>query len=113
MDRPVEWGAESFDDVLDVLHDIVLWELTPPRWAQVEQLLVRIAAAHAAGDAAELRVAAAELERIGPARALRIGSTTIAGIPEPVLERRHTLVRVLTGEQPPERPAGSGDWPAR
>jgi hypothetical protein len=110
MDRPVEWDAATLDDVLDVLHDIVLWELTPARWAQVEQLLDRVAAAHAAGDTEELRVIAADLERSGPTRALRIGSTTITGIPERVLDRRHALVHALSREQPP---TGPGPRPTR
>ncbi|WP_305785579.1 CATRA system-associated protein [Symbioplanes lichenis] len=120
------WDAETVGDALDVLQDLVLWQLVPDRWSQVDRLLGRIAAAFAAGDADEVRAAVAYLELSGPVRALRIGTAGVDGIPEPVLERRNTLVHALVREQRRAAPAStseqrraapteesSGDHPAR
>lgn len=101
---------ETVDDALDVLQDIVLWELTGPRWQQVEQILERIGTALAVGDPAALRDAVADLELSGPTRTLRIGGTGTRGIPEPVFDRRNTLVHSLGQEQakPPVEGGSSG-----
>lgn len=114
MERPGGWDAETVDDALDVLHDLVLWELVPERWAQVDRLLARIAAAFAAGDADELRQTLADLELSGPVRALRIGGTAVNGVPEPVLDRRNNLVHTLSQERrtPPAK-GGHADQPPR
>jgi hypothetical protein len=101
MDRLDDWDAETVGDALDVLQDLVLWELAPPRWAQVERILDRIATALAARDAEDLRDAIADLELSGPVRALLIGRDGMGGIPEPVLDRRNELVHALTREQSP------------
>jgi hypothetical protein len=106
MERPGGWDAETVDDALDVLQDLVLWELVPERWDQVDHLLTRIAQAFAAGDADELRQTLADLELSGPVRALRIGGTPVNGIPEPVLDRRNTLVHNLSQER--RRPPAEG-----
>jgi hypothetical protein len=117
MDRPEDWDAETVDDALDVLQDLVLWELAPQRWEQVGEILERITAALAARDADDLREAVADLELSGPVRALRIGSASTGGIPEPVFDRRNTLVHSLSNEQSrrsattPE--GGRGDKPPR
>ena len=103
---------ETVDDALDVLQDIVLWELTPARWQQVEQIIERIGVALSTGDTGGLRSAVADLELSGPTRALRIGSTTIQGIAEPVLERRNSLVHALektSKGDPGPRPEGARD----
>ncbi|MEV7628708.1 CATRA system-associated protein [Actinoplanes sp. NPDC089786] len=100
MDNRAGLDRETVDDALDVLRDIVLWELTPQRWEQVTLILGRLADALAAGDPEELRDAVADLELSGPTRALRIGGTETGGIPEPVLERRNTLVHSLSRDQP-------------
>jgi CATRA-associated small protein len=110
MDRLDEWDAETVGDALDVLQDLVLWELAPQRWAQVEQILDRIAQALGARDAEDLRDAIADLELSGPVRVLRIGSAGVGGIPEPVLDRRNSLVHALSQEQPAgPAPAPEGD----
>ncbi len=99
MTPPEDWDAETVGDALDVLQEIVLWELLPERWEQVGRILDRITAALAANDVEDLRDAVADLELTGPVRALRIGGTGERGIPEPVLERRNTLVHALTEER--------------
>ena len=108
------WDTETVDDALDVLQDLVLWELVPERWELVDRLLGRIGAAFVAGDADELREAVADLELSGPVRALRIGGTTVQGIPEPVLDRRNTLVHTLSQQRPKPPAEGRRDeQPAR
>ena len=114
MGHPDDWDAESVGDALDVLRDLLWWELVPARWERVDRLLVRIAAAFAAGDATELREAVADLELSGPVKAIRIGSTAVAGIPEPVLDRRNTLVHTLSQQRPkPPAEGGRDEQPAR
>jgi len=114
MERPEDLDAETVDDALDVLQDLVLWELAPRRWEQVGEILDRITAALAAHDADDLREALAHLE-LSPVRALRIGSAGTTGIPQPVLDRRNTLVYRLGNEQSRRsatRPEGlRGDQP--
>jgi hypothetical protein len=117
MDRPEDWDTETADHALDLLQELVLWELAPQRWAQVGEILDRITTALAAHDADDLREAVADLELNGPIRALRIGSAGAGGIPEPVLDRRNTLVYSLSNQQS-RRPAttpegGRGDQPRR
>jgi hypothetical protein len=114
-----DWDAETVDDALDVLQDLASWELAPQRWEQVARILERIAAAAAARDAEDLRGAVADLELSGPVRALRIGGAGASGIPEPVLDRRNTLVHALSQERSPGSAtgpapeAGRGAEPAR
>jgi hypothetical protein len=124
MDRPEDWDAETVEEALVVLQDLVEWELGPQRWEQVGQILERITAALAAQDADDLREAVADLQLSSPSRALRIGSANTGGIPEPVLDRRNTLVYRLSNEhsrrsnEQSRRAAttpegGRGDQPAR
>jgi hypothetical protein len=109
MDGAEQWDDETVEDALDVLADVVLWELTPQRWERVAEILDGIGAAVAAGDADGLRSAVADLELGGPTRAFRIGSTTVSGISPPILERRNTLVHILRRRRAAEqRPASTG-----
>jgi hypothetical protein len=96
---PEAWDAETVQDTVNVLQDLVLWELSPQRWEHVAQLLRRIEAGLAARDADEVREAAAELELVGPVRILRIGSAGSTAIPQQLLDRRNTLVHALTRGQ--------------
>jgi hypothetical protein len=97
MDLP-----ETVQDAIDVLQDLVLWEMTAPRWEHVAEILARIEAAFVHGDADELREAVAELENSEPVRILPIGSKTVTGIPQPVLDRRNSLVHTLTAKRAAE-----------
>jgi hypothetical protein len=114
MENPEGLDRETVDDALDVLQDIVLWELTAPRWEQVGQILDRLGAAIAVADREGLRAAVADLELSGPTRALRIGGTGTRGIPEPVFDRRNNLVHSL-GQEKAKPPAegGSSGRPTR
>jgi hypothetical protein len=94
MDLP-----ETVQDAVDVLQDLVRWEMTAPRWEHVAELLTRIDAAFARDDAGELRAAVAELEDSEPVRIVPIGSKPATGIPQPVLDRRNTLVHTLTAKR--------------
>ncbi|MET0423514.1 MAG: CATRA system-associated protein [Actinoplanes sp.] len=107
---PEAWDAETVQDTVDVLQDLVLWELPPQRWDIAAQLLRRIEVALAARDADEVREATAELELLGPIRILRIGSAGSMSIPEQLLDRRNTLVHALTRGPLPER-EGDSDRP--
>ncbi|MEU6021934.1 CATRA system-associated protein [Micromonospora sp. NPDC047134] len=116
------WDAETVDDALHVLQDIVLWELIPERWEHIGSLLSRLSATLDTGEVDQAREALIELELSGPVRANRIGQTETKGIPEPLLERRNTLVHRLTAEQDRQSgkqqdgsrtEAGRGDRPDR
>ncbi|MBB5829046.1 CATRA system-associated protein [Micromonospora carbonacea] len=98
MERSEGWDAETIGDALDLLQDMVLWELVPERWEHIEILLSRLEVALATGEADEVRDVVVELELSGPVRAHRIGSAEKGGMPEPVLDRRNTLVHSLTGD---------------
>ncbi len=108
MDLPESWEDEAVQDAVDVLQDLVLWEMAPQRWDRVAEILERIAVASVTLDAGALREAVLELELSGPVRINRIGSKTVTGIPQPVLERRNTLVHALTsqGRNAPENDHG-------
>jgi hypothetical protein len=113
MDLPPAWDDETAQDAVDVLRDLVLWEMTAQRWEHVAEILRRIDTALTAGDADELREAVAELELSGPVRILRIGSKTVTGIPQPVLDRRNTLVHALTAGRSDERQTAPEDGRGR
>ena len=102
MDFPERWDDETIQDAVDVLQDLVLWEMSPQRWEHIAGVLQRIDSALAGRDPAELREAVTELEISGPARMLRIGTKQTTGIPPQVLERRNALVHSLTSGRRPE-----------
>jgi hypothetical protein len=104
MEHLEAWDDEIIQDAVDVLQDLVLWEMSPRRWERVEEILRLIETALAARDTDALREAVSELEINGPPRILRIGSKEETKIPPPVFERRNTLVHTLTSEHrdPPE-----------
>jgi hypothetical protein len=104
MDGAQRWDEETVEDALDVLEDVVLWELTPQRWERVVTILDDIGAAVSAGHPDDLRAAVADLELSGPTRAFRIGSTEVSGISPPILERRNRLVHSLADRRTPVQP---------
>ena len=114
---PGDWDDETLGDALDVLQDLVLWELVPQRWEQVEKILARIGTAMASHDVDDLRDAVADLELSGPVRLSMIGTIPVRGIPEPVFDRRNTLVYELILKRERRSAAttetGSGDRPTR
>lgn len=106
MERLGDLDAETVEDALDVVQDLVLWELTPQRWGRVQEILANIAAALTARDAVALREAVAELELSGPVRALRIGSKEVIGVPEPVVGQQYPLEHALVVERSRQAAAG-------
>ncbi|WP_238009095.1 CATRA system-associated protein [Dactylosporangium sp. AC04546] len=116
-----DMDAETVEDLLDVLQDVVLWRLTEHRWMLVQQALDDVAVALAATDPADLRDALVSLQLSGPVRALRIGSVDTVGVPDPVLDRQNTLVHALVELRGPRsrgpaadpKEEGRGDEPAR
>ncbi|GID27878.1 CATRA system-associated protein [Paractinoplanes brasiliensis] len=90
------WDDETVQDAVAVLRDVAEWHHTPQKWAQVELAMGALDDAVGTGDAEAVRAAVGEINRLGPKRILRIGSTTATGIPAPVLDRRDTLVHRLT-----------------
>ncbi|GIM66958.1 CATRA system-associated protein [Actinoplanes auranticolor] len=113
MRPPQDWDTETVGDALDVVQDLAFWELPPEGWEGVGAILDRIGSALATRDLESLAEAVADLELSAPSRALRIGSRVERGIPEPVLERRNTLVHALTQEHSAGPEAGHGAEPAR
>lgn len=105
----LSWDDETVEDAVEVLEDLVLWELAPQRWAHVAEVLGWIDVAWAAGDGEGLRRAVAALIVSGPVRMMRIGSKNATGIPQPVLDRRNKLVHSLTTSRTPEPPEDDRD----
>ncbi|MFI5958420.1 CATRA system-associated protein [Cryptosporangium sp. NPDC051539] len=102
---------ETIADALDVLGDVVEWQLAPQRWENVQAILDRLDEALRSADGPGLRRAVAELDLNGPVRANRIGTAEIVRAPEQVLDRQNTLVHALTvnkgqAEQPEVGDAG-------
>jgi hypothetical protein len=103
MDLPEHWDAEAVQDAVDVLQDVVLWDLAPARWVNVQRAMQRMHAAIESGDVDELRDATNDMENGGgPVRQVRIGTNMVTGVPPQILERRNELVHALTGEPVPE-----------
>lgn len=100
MDFRESWNDEAVQEAVVLLQDLVLWELSPQRWDNVERILSRIAQAMTDRDLRALHDATAELELSGPVRVLRIGSKESTGIPPMILDRRNQLIHSLT-----EKPA--------
>jgi hypothetical protein len=94
-----EIDLETIEDALDVLRDLVLWDMSPERWDHVAGILQRLTVALSRHDVDELRASVAELELSGPVKASRIGSATTASAPEPVVERQVMLVHALVLER--------------
>ena len=113
MRPPQDWDTETVGDALDVARDLVLWELGSEQWERVGVILDRIGAALATGDPGGFSDALVELELSAPGRIVRIGSRAGRGIPEPVLERRNTLVHALTREHRAGSETGHGAEPTR
>ncbi|MGW4461827.1 CATRA system-associated protein [Micromonospora sp. NPDC004704] len=119
MDRFEPVDAETVEDALDVLRDLVLWELTPERWARLQEILERVDEALTAGDGDSLREAITDLELNGPERIIWVGSAAVTGIQPKTLERQNELVHRLVDERSRQRTGAEptrddrGDEPAR
>ncbi|MFJ4525587.1 CATRA system-associated protein [Streptomyces sp. NPDC088810] len=93
--------GETRDDAVDVLDDLLQWQLTAERWERVEALVRSLDQALAAGDGDALRAATAELELAGPVRITRIGTKSLIPVPEKTRDRANRLVHTL-GNRPRE-----------
>ena len=89
-------------DALDVLTDALQWRLGEARWAAIDAAVAELAAAVRAGDVEAAVAAVAELELLGPVRAVPIGRDPIVPAPEPVREEINELVLALDVEPDPE-----------
>ncbi|WP_069766881.1 CATRA system-associated protein [Streptomyces sp. LUP30] len=106
--------GESRDDAVDVLKDLIEWELAPQRWEQVDSIVDSLADAVARGDGDALREATAELELTGPVRITRIGAKSVIPVPEETRDRANHLVHALGRQQErqqQERADASSDGP--
>lgn len=92
---------EARADALDVLRDVLAWQLVEDRWQRVAGVLETMRTAVAAGDSAMVESATAELELASPVRVQRIGAISVRPAPEIVRERVNHLVHTLHG---PARP---------
>jgi hypothetical protein len=99
---------ETVTEATDVLGELAEWQLPAPHWERVQVLLGRLTRAWQRADPGGFRAAVADLESCRPGRALRIGSAGTDGVPEPVLDRRNTLLHKLGGDRP-RRPAPAAD----
>jgi CATRA-associated small protein len=95
-------------EALDVVLDTHEWRLAQARWQTIEQILIAMNAAVAAGDAAALLTAIADLELASPLRMTLIGDSPAIPATPPVRALLNTLVHSLGGVPPtPARPAGT------
>lgn len=92
---PAAHGLAAGEGALEVLEYIQELELSPTRWDRLAALVEIAIEAYAAGDAAGLRQATAELAKIGPVRIKRIGEAPAVPPPQPVRERMNYLVHEL------------------
>ncbi len=90
-------------DALDVLTDALQWRLTEARWAAIRTVVDALAAAVHTGDAEAVRTAVADLELLGPVRAVPIGREPVVPPPDPVRDEINELVGVLDDD--PEQPS--------
>ncbi|MGX1543065.1 CATRA system-associated protein [Streptomyces adustus] len=101
--------GETRDDAVDVLTDLLEWQLVEERWEGVDAILRSLTEALAAGDGAALRNATAELELAGPIRITRIGAEPLIPAPDRTRDRANRLVHALGSQPPKPRDDGPAD----
>jgi hypothetical protein len=106
--EPGDADREAKAEALDVLFEVLDWQLTPARWADVGQIISSMASAAADGDADTLRRATTRLELEGASstRIIRIGTVDESLLdfpPEPVRDRVNRLIHALGAAAQPER----------
>jgi hypothetical protein len=84
-------------EVLDVIQDVLEWQLAEARWPAIEHILMAMDAACRMGDQEGLETATVDLELAGPLRITRIGATPIIPAPPPIRNRLNQLVFALGG----------------
>ncbi|GAB1817738.1 CATRA system-associated protein [Herbidospora sp. RD11066] len=85
-------------DLLELLEDVLAWQLSPARWDGVAALVDSISSAHERGDRDELAAAIAELDLLGPVRMHRIGDAPVVPPPPKVREWVNRLVHAVAEE---------------
>ena len=81
---------------LQLLDEVRRWRLTAPRWNGVAEVIEELAGALAAADGAAASQAIADLELVGPTRAIPLGTPPVLPAPALVLERTAELIHSLT-----------------
>jgi hypothetical protein len=112
-DRLLQLDPEASAELLDVLSDLVVWELAPAKWTRVGLILDHIVSALASTDLPALREATVELELASPVRMHRIGATDVIPVPESVRDRANHLVHAIrtgqaSSDSAPDGAAGFG-----
>lgn len=91
-----EWRAAR-DEALAALSDALMWNLSAPRWEQVQGAIADVAAALSAGSLAALWESTGRLELCGPLRvSTRLGDTPVLPAPKAVREQITELIDALT-----------------
>jgi hypothetical protein len=112
---PAGWDSADIPDAraeaLAIVADACQWQLAGERWHSVEQVLIEMEAALAAGDRRGLATATADLELAGQLRITKIGDAPVVPPTPPVRYQLDRLVHSLGGTPPasqhhddPERP---------
>jgi hypothetical protein len=99
-------GASGVDDALDVLADLLVWQLPPPRWEPIGEIVARLEAALAADDPAAFHEATVDLELASPTRITRLGESTTPA-PEPVRQVANRLIHTLSHGSARQQSGGS------
>jgi hypothetical protein len=104
--------ASARAEALDAVSEAQQWQLADARWQVVEQVLVAMDAALAAGDVQALMAATAELELAGPLRLTRISVAAVAAPPQVrgLLNRMvYSLGGITAGRQQTTPNVAAGD----
>lgn len=99
---------ETRTDVVEVLGDLLEWQLAPQRWDRVQALVEALAEALAAGDGDSVRAVTAELELSGPVRITRIGADPVIAAPPHTRDQANHLVHSLGVPPPQDAKPGGG-----
>ena len=95
MTRP---GPADIAEAVDVIEDVLEWELTEARWNEVSRITAVVRAAMEAADAQTFRAAVVDLELFGPHRFTRLGMTPRVPAPAPLRDQLNELVHSLRAD---------------
>jgi hypothetical protein len=93
-----EHAQQVRQDAVNVLEDLLLWELSPARWEGVAGILDALAVEVADSDLSNLEEATIQLELAGPVRITRLGAAPTEPPPPRVRERINQLIYRLSGK---------------
>jgi hypothetical protein len=112
MHRPTDLH-EVGGDIAEVLAEVLSWQLNTERWQQIAALLDSVEDALRRRDPDDLYADTADLQRLGPVRIVRIGSSpSPSPAPRDVRERLVRLVHELEGVLATGRPLPANERPA-